>query len=202
MKSAGVVLVPFNASLVVEYHDKYIGDSTFYTMELGRELSRCNIFNPSHSVSIYIIANTELAYQSQALWISVYFHDSANERSNLMTTTCVLIVQIWIKSSWVPEPDIDAAGAHANHMCCHRYMWRHNYNTSFYQVAQQMASPVTKSTVLSTIINRNSSTFPSIQDYFDILSKCETSKPCVPWCLKLSTDYSTDINLSFLALYS
>lgn len=33
-------MVPFNASSVVEYHDKYIGDSTFYTIELGRELSR------------------------------------------------------------------------------------------------------------------------------------------------------------------
>lgn len=40
MKAAGVVLVPFNASSLVEYHDKYIGDPTFYTMELGRELSR------------------------------------------------------------------------------------------------------------------------------------------------------------------
>lgn len=67
MKRAGVVLVPFNASSVVEYHDKYIGDSTFYTLELGRELSRRNMFNPSHSVSIYIIANTELAYYSQAV---------------------------------------------------------------------------------------------------------------------------------------
>lgn len=40
MKSAGVVLVPFNASSMVAYHDKYIGDSTFYSVELGRELSR------------------------------------------------------------------------------------------------------------------------------------------------------------------
>lgn len=40
IKGAGGVLVPFNASGMVEYHDKYIGDSTFYTMELGGALSR------------------------------------------------------------------------------------------------------------------------------------------------------------------
>jgi len=40
MKAAGVVLVPFNASSLVEYNEKYIGDTTFYTVELGRELSR------------------------------------------------------------------------------------------------------------------------------------------------------------------
>ncbi|CAL8466175.1 g5711 [Coccomyxa elongata] len=96
MTNAGAQMVPFNASSVVEYHDKYIGDSTFYTIELGRELSR--------------------------------------------------------------------------------YMWRHGYNTSFYQVAQQMASPATKATVLSTIINRNTSSFPSIQDYFNIL---QTYRPAL-----------------------
>lgn len=35
------MLVPFNASGMVDYHDKYIGDSTFYTTELGSALSRC-----------------------------------------------------------------------------------------------------------------------------------------------------------------
>lgn len=40
VKSAGGVLVPFNASGMVDYHDKYIGDSTFYTTELGGALSR------------------------------------------------------------------------------------------------------------------------------------------------------------------
>lgn len=40
MKVAGVKLVPFNASAMVEYHDKYIGDSTFYTYEMGREVAR------------------------------------------------------------------------------------------------------------------------------------------------------------------
>lgn len=40
IKSAGVTLVPCNASSIVQFHDQYIGDSTFYTMELGRELSR------------------------------------------------------------------------------------------------------------------------------------------------------------------
>lgn len=41
MKKAGAVIVPFNASAMVDYHDKYIGDSTFYTTELGGALSRC-----------------------------------------------------------------------------------------------------------------------------------------------------------------
>ncbi len=54
-----------------------------------------------------------------------------------------------------------------------RYMWRHGYNTSFYQLAEQIASPVTKSTVLSTIINRNDSTFPTDADYFQIIRTCE-----------------------------
>lgn len=57
-------------------------------------------------------------------------------------------------------------------MCAHRYMWRHNYNTSFYQVANQLSSPVLKSTVQSTIIRRNGTTFPSTQDYFNILQTC------------------------------
>ncbi|EIE21247.1 amidase signature enzyme [Coccomyxa subellipsoidea C-169] len=96
IKSAGVTLVPFNASSIVQYHDKYIGDSTFYTMELGRELSR--------------------------------------------------------------------------------YMWRHGYNTSFYQLAQQMASPATQATVLSTIIAKNATAFPTIDDYFKILT---TYKPAL-----------------------
>jgi len=52
-------------------------------------------------------------------------------------------------------------------------MWRHGYNTSFYQLAEQMASPATKATVLSTIINRNDSTFPTDADYFKILQTCE-----------------------------
>lgn len=54
-----------------------------------------------------------------------------------------------------------------------RYMWRHKYNTSFYQLAQQIASPTLKSTVMSTIINRNDSTFPTDQDYFNIIQTCE-----------------------------
>jgi len=52
-------------------------------------------------------------------------------------------------------------------------MWRHGYNTSFYQLAEQMASPATKATVLSTIINRNDSTFPTDADYFKILQTCK-----------------------------
>ncbi len=40
IKGAGAVLVPFNASSVVEYNDKYIGDPTLYTTELGGALSR------------------------------------------------------------------------------------------------------------------------------------------------------------------
>lgn len=51
-------------------------------------------------------------------------------------------------------------------------MWRHGYNTSFYQVAQQWASPATKAVVMSTIINKNASTFPTITDYFNILQTC------------------------------
>ena len=58
-----------------------------------------------------------------------------------------------------------------------RYMWRHGYNTSFYQLAQQIASPATKATVLSTIINRNSSTFPTDADYFQIIRTCEPRPP-------------------------
>ena len=42
IKNAGAVLVPFNASSVVEYNDKYIGDPTLYTTELGGALSRCS----------------------------------------------------------------------------------------------------------------------------------------------------------------
>lgn len=60
-----------------------------------------------------------------------------------------------------------------------RYMWRHGYNTSFYQLAQQMASPATKATVLSTIINRNDSTFPTDADYFKIIQTCEPSGPSI-----------------------
>ena len=41
MKAAGVKLVPFNAAPMVDFHNKYIGDSTFYTYEMGREVSRC-----------------------------------------------------------------------------------------------------------------------------------------------------------------
>ena len=40
IKAAGGILVPFNASGMVDYHDEYIGDSTFYTTELGGALSR------------------------------------------------------------------------------------------------------------------------------------------------------------------
>ena len=63
-----------------------------------------------------------------------------------------------------------------------RYMWRHKYNTSFYQLAEEIASPVTKSTVLSTIINRNDSTFPTDADYFKIIQICEPS-PVIPHML-------------------
>ena len=56
-----------------------------------------------------------------------------------------------------------------------RYLWRHDYNTSFYQVSQQLASPVLKSTVSSTIINRNDTTYPSTADYFKIKSTCARS---------------------------
>jgi hypothetical protein len=41
LRGAGVVLVPFDAQAMVEYQDKNIGDSTFYTYEMGREVSRC-----------------------------------------------------------------------------------------------------------------------------------------------------------------
>ena len=58
-----------------------------------------------------------------------------------------------------------------------RYMWRHKYNTSFYQLAEQISSPVTKSVVLSTIINRNDSTFPTDEDYFKIIQTCEPLPP-------------------------
>ena len=61
-------------------------------------------------------------------------------------------------------------------------MWRHKYNTSFYQLAEEIASPVTKSTVLSTIINRNDSTFPTDADYFNIIQTCEPSS-IEPSCL-------------------
>ena len=61
-------------------------------------------------------------------------------------------------------------------------MWRHKYNTSFYQLAEEIASPVTKSTVLSTIINRNDSTFPTDADYFKIIQTCEPSPVATP-CL-------------------
>ena len=61
-------------------------------------------------------------------------------------------------------------------------MWRHKYNTSFYQLAEEIASPVTKSTVLSTIINRNDSTFPTDADYFKIIQTCEPSPMDTP-CL-------------------
>ena len=40
IKGAGVKLVPFDAGPMVAYHDKYIGDSTFYTYEMGREVAR------------------------------------------------------------------------------------------------------------------------------------------------------------------
>ena len=53
-----------------------------------------------------------------------------------------------------------------------RYLWRHGYNTSFYQVANQLSSPVLKGTVQSTIIKRNDSTYPSTTDYFNILQTC------------------------------
>lgn len=62
-------------------------------------------------------------------------------------------------------------------------MWRHGYNTSFYQVAEQMAGPATKSTVMSTIINKNSSAFPTIDDYFNILKTCALL--CLPSLLSL-----------------
>ena len=58
-----------------------------------------------------------------------------------------------------------------------RYLWRHDYNTSFYQVSQQLASPVLKSTVSSTIINRNDTTYPSTADYFNIKSTCTPLSP-------------------------
>ena len=47
IKNAGAVLVPFNASSVVEYNDKYIGDPTLYTTELGGALSRCSLTSTS-----------------------------------------------------------------------------------------------------------------------------------------------------------
>ncbi len=77
-------------------------------------------------------------------------------------------------------------------------MWRHGYNTSFYQVAAQMASPATKATVLSTIINRNTSSFPSIQDYFDILQTCAASPPpcesAHSCCSGCKTCYANSLN--------
>ncbi len=50
IKSAGAVLVPFNASSVVEYNDKYIGDPTLYTTELGGALSRYTLHRASSTV--------------------------------------------------------------------------------------------------------------------------------------------------------
>ena len=71
-----------------------------------------------------------------------------------------------------------------------RYMWRHGYNTSFYQLAEQIASPVTKSTVLSTIINRNDSTFPTDADYFQIIRTCATlsDTSCVSFHIIVPTE--------------
>ena len=40
MQAAGVQLVQFDAQSMVDYQNKYIGDSTFYTYEMGREVSR------------------------------------------------------------------------------------------------------------------------------------------------------------------
>ena len=50
IKSAGAVLVPFNASSVVEYNDKYIGDPTLYTTELGGALSRYTLRQASSTL--------------------------------------------------------------------------------------------------------------------------------------------------------
>ena len=63
-----------------------------------------------------------------------------------------------------------------------RYLWRHGYNTSFYQVASQLAGPVLKSTVASTIINRNDTTYPSTADYFNIKTTCERYFPFLCIC--------------------
>ena len=75
-------------------------------------------------------------------------------------------------------------------MC--RYMWRHGYNTSFYQLAEQIASPATKATVLSTIINRNDSTFPTDADYFAIIRTCKPI-PTNPLCLCVYHDGHQDV---------
>ena len=68
-------------------------------------------------------------------------------------------------------------------------MWRHNYNTSFYQVANQLSSPVLKATVQSTIIKRNDSTYPTTSDYFQILQTCAFSpipRVCLPLIVEIS----------------
>ncbi len=67
-------------------------------------------------------------------------------------------------------------------------MWRHGYNTSFYQLAQQMASPATKATVLSTIIAKNATAFPTIDDYFKILTTCADLTPS---CLLPARDWGS-----------
>lgn len=51
IQAAGAVLVPFNGSAMVEYHDKYIGDPTFYTTEMGGAVSRCRIFACGRSLA-------------------------------------------------------------------------------------------------------------------------------------------------------
>ena len=51
IQAAGAVLVPFNGSAMVEYNDKYIGDPTFYTTEMGGALSRCRMFACGHSLA-------------------------------------------------------------------------------------------------------------------------------------------------------
>ena len=40
LQAAGVELVQFDAQPMVDFQDEYIGDSTFYTYEMGREVSR------------------------------------------------------------------------------------------------------------------------------------------------------------------
>lgn len=56
--------------------------------------------------------------------------------------------------------------------CLRRYLTRQKLNLSFYEVASNIASPITYATVQSGNLDRPLDSYPTLQDYIDIFSIC------------------------------
>lgn len=86
----------------------------------------------------------------------------------ILKSTAAARVQEVETCSW--QPDLDSL-----HFC--RYLYRHKSDLSFYTLAEEIASPTVYSTVQG-IVEKPAEVYPTLQDYIDIFSACES----LPFC--------------------